>query len=75
MPLLVIFSLLWSVSMVGFVFNLDFNIYKQNDKLDLSLNIPQVQADTATTSVFVLNASPYIVTGPFEQPFSASTTP
>ena len=74
MPLLLIFSLLWSTMAVGLVFNFDFNIYKDN-KLDLSLESPVALADTATTSVSVLNAAPYFSVGPFELPFSTDATP
>ena len=77
MPILVIFCLLWSTFAVGVIFNLDFNIYnyKQNNKSSLSLNTPEAFADEATTTVSVLNAAPYFSVGPFEQPFSTSTTP
>lgn len=77
MPILVIFCLLWTVSAIGVVFNLDFNIYhkynKQKNGLDFS--VPVAQADEATTTVSVLNASPYFSVGPFEKPFSTSTSP
>ncbi|OGF25027.1 hypothetical protein A2331_00560 [Candidatus Falkowbacteria bacterium RIFOXYB2_FULL_34_18] len=69
MPLLIIFSLLWSTMAIGLVFNFDFSFY------DLSLNRPEALADVATTTVSVLNASPYFTVGPFEQPFSTNTSP
>ncbi|OGF25026.1 hypothetical protein A2331_00555 [Candidatus Falkowbacteria bacterium RIFOXYB2_FULL_34_18] len=74
MPILVIFCLLWSTFAVGVVFNLNFNIYNKQEN-NLNFVIPEAQADQATTTVFVLNASPYFVLGPFEKPFSTNTTP
>ena len=76
MPLFLIFSLIISSAVVGLVFNFDFNIYQLDDKnFGFTVDIPKVQADTATTSVTVRNAPPAFTAGPVENPSSTSTTP
>lgn len=80
MPWFLIFNLILSSTVVGVVFNYDFEITKTDDnKVKLTVSTPQVeaQADTAITSVVVRNAAPEIITGqePYEDPISSSTSP
>jgi hypothetical protein len=76
LPLFLIFSLVISSTVVGVVFNLDFN--RVDDEIKVSLSTTEVEAqDTASTTVEVLNAYPAIVVGqePAEVPVSTSTSP
>ncbi len=60
----------------GLVFNFNFIFdWSQSDNLSLKLNMPEAMADTATTTVTVLNAPPVITDGPVENPISSSTSP
>lgn len=73
LPILVILSVV-SFLVVGFSFNLDFNLVKFNQK-DAFLGItPEAQADTASTSVTVQNEGPAF-TAVAESPASTSTSP
>lgn len=77
LPLFLIFSLIISSTVVGVVFNLDFN--RVDDKVKVSFHATQVEAqnDSASTTVEVRNAPPEIVSGqePYEVPTSTSTSP
>ncbi len=76
MPVFMIFSLLVSTSVAGLVFNLDFKIIKTiNERIALEIGLPEVQADTASTTVTVKNAAPIISGNVAEVPVHASNTP
>ncbi|PLX21203.1 hypothetical protein C0584_03245 [Candidatus Parcubacteria bacterium] len=77
LPFFLILCLL-SLSVSGLVFNFDISIEKVGNKLGLSVELPEVEAqvtDVATTTVTVRNAAPYFTVNPAESPASASTTP
>ena len=76
MPWFMIINLVISTMVVGLVFNFDFKIYKSIRKnLELKVEKPEVQADTASTTVKVRNAPPAITTPPAESPSSTTTSP
>ena len=62
--------------MIGFSFNVNFDFISDNDRGLINIS-QEAQADTATTTVEVMNAAPYFDTGdePEEDPASASTSP
>lgn len=74
-PWLVSLCLLGTL-MVGFSFNLTFDFIPGNDRGLISMS-QEAQADTATTTVEVMNAAPYFANGfePEEDPASASSSP
>ncbi|MCK5537800.1 MAG: hypothetical protein KAI79_13315, partial [Bacteroidales bacterium] len=77
LPIFLILSLL-SMSVIGLVFNFDIEVRKIGNKVGLSVELPEVEAqitDTATTSVRIKNSAPTFTTSPAESPVSASTTP
>lgn len=76
LPVLLILSLL-GMSAAGLIFNFNIEINKIGDKIGLSFEVPEVEAnaDVATTTVTVKNAAPYFTSDPQENPASASTTP
>lgn len=76
-PLLLIFSLLISSTIVGLVFNFNINIFNDhnNDEISFLKPLARAQQDVATTTVEVQNAPPSITTDPAEVPSSTSTTP
>lgn len=75
-PVFVIFSLLVSTSVASLVFNLNFRIIKTvNKRIAFEVSQPEVQADSASTTVTVKNAPPNLAGNVAEVPVSASTTP
>jgi hypothetical protein len=76
-PIFMIFSLIFSTSVAGLVFNLDFRIVNiVNEKLSLDFSLSEVLAqDVASTTVKVRNAPPILVGNVEEFPASASNTP
>ena len=77
MPWFVIASLIISTATVGLIFNIDFKFLPllSGDTPRISIELPGAKADTATTTVRVRNAPPYITVGPAESPASATNTP
>lgn len=66
------------MSVIGLVFNFDIGVNKTGDRIGISVDIPEVEAqtdDTATTTVTVQNAPPTFTGVAAESPASASTSP
>ncbi len=76
-PYFMIFSMIFSTTVAGLVFNLDFKIVSTvNKHFGIELGLSQANAqDTAITQVIVKNAPPIIVGNVAEVPVSASNTP
>ena len=76
MPFFIIISLIISSTAMGLFFNVDYNIYNFfNDSESPVVSLPEVQADTASTTVEVQNAPPSMSGHPAEVPASTSTSP
>lgn len=76
LPWFMVINLIISTMVAGLFFNYNFKLYKTlKDNLELKVEAPLVQADTASTSVKVLNAPPQITTPAAESPSSTSTSP
>lgn len=75
-PWFVIFNLVLSTMVAGFVFNFDLKIYNSlNKNIEVTMKAREAQADTATTTVTVRNAPPNFTVQPAENPISTSTSP
>ncbi len=77
-PWLIIIALI-GLTVSSAFFNFNISIYKNltSNKLSLSIEVPQAEAqnDTASTTVTVKNAPPAFVVDPAEVPASTSTSP